>query len=765
MSPINLACRAAALSLLLTQPLVAQAQADDEDKTIDQIIVTGQKVSRDLQDTQDSVEVVTELDLVERNIIDLIDVIERTPNVTTRDGSTFSIRGINSLNVSGGGSSDLATIYIDGSPLPRQASFAGPADIWDVEQLEIYRGPQSTLQGRASLAGAIIVNTADPSFDWTGRARAIYTTEENQRRLGFAVGGPIVDEQLAFRLAAESSKSDGFGTNQTTGGNLNTVNSAIARGKLLYTPQSIPGLEFLLSISREERRTGEEFNSLSVSSPEDARVGFNDFPIQFDTETDIVTLTVNYDINDYWSLVSITGYNEVDYDYLIDTDRSAAPVSTLILDSLNETWTQELQFLFAQESFDAVFGVYLSDAQTPRSFNDGVRALNLENDLNLSGLLIQQFGLDPATAGFVVSQYPNPAFIGTTSNFSQEIETYALFADTEWRINDKWSLYSGFRYDVEQQSNTNDQLVTVRSTLPDPALFPAPLNAVIAGVNNFLIAGAVDASSPGETADSPDFDGFLPKLGIGYKFDDDRSLSFTLNRGYRSGGVGINAARAEAFSFDQEFTWNYEVAFRSTWLNDSLKLNANVFYTDWTDQQVRVQLTDNIFDTEIQNAGASSVRGFEVDSSYALTSDLEVYGSVGYADTNFEEFNVIVSGQLEDFSGNRFAFAPEWTLNAGLTWRRNNWIVNANANYTSESFIRGDREQTDRESDERILVNFRTGWTNDNYGIYLSGQNLLDESYTITQFPNDPAVPGGAVPDFAQFGAPRTFSLIVEAQF
>ncbi|MEM6641270.1 MAG: Plug domain-containing protein, partial [Pseudomonadota bacterium] len=145
------------------------ADESNEERTVETVLVTGQKVNRDLQDTVDSVKVVTELDFVEKNIVDLIDVFDRTANVTSVNGASFNIRGINSLNVSGGGSSDLATIYVDGSPLPRQASFAAPVDIWDVEQIEIFRGPQSTLQGRASLAGAILVNTADPTFEWTGR--------------------------------------------------------------------------------------------------------------------------------------------------------------------------------------------------------------------------------------------------------------------------------------------------------------------------------------------------------------------------------------------------------------------------------------------------------------------------------------------------------------------------------------------------------------------------------------------------------------------
>ena len=179
---------------------------------------------------------------------------------------------------------------------------------------------------------------------------------------------------------------------------------------------------------------------------------------------------------------------------------------------------------------------------------------------------------------------------------------------------------------------------------------------------------------------------------------------------------------------------------------------------------MRVQLSNNVFDVETQNAGASSVYGFEIESRYSATPDLNLYGSVGYAKTEFDEFDVVVSGVVTDFSGNEFAFAPQWTLNGGFTWTPGyNWIVNANANYASASYIRADRPQTSRDSEARTLVNFRGGWQSDNFGIYLAGNNVLDDEYVVTQFPNDPTT--GIPPAFAQFGAPRTFSLQLEARF
>ena len=116
--------------------------------------------------------------------------------------------------VSGGGSGGLATVYVDGAPIPERHLNTTPLDLWDVAQVEILRGPQSTLQGRNALAGAIVIRTQDPTFDWTGRARVLMA-EADERVFSFAGGGPIIVDQLAFRVSIEDRKSDGHTYNIT----------------------------------------------------------------------------------------------------------------------------------------------------------------------------------------------------------------------------------------------------------------------------------------------------------------------------------------------------------------------------------------------------------------------------------------------------------------------------------------------------------------------------------------------------------------------
>ncbi|MEL6687410.1 MAG: TonB-dependent receptor [Pseudomonadota bacterium] len=754
--------------------------------TQDEVIVTGQKIERSLQDTQASVEVITALDIQEENIINLVDAIERSANVTTTDGSGFTIRGVNNASVSGAGQGNLATIYVDGFALPRTALFGAPNEFWDVSQIEILRGPQSTLQGRASLAGAIIINTADPTYETTGRIRAIYTTDEDRYSVGAAFGAPIIEDQVAFRVAAEVSESDGFTFNPVLGIPADRIENETYRGKLLIEPDAIPGLEVVLSYNHQKSSDGDSFNTLNVADPEETRILPLNTDSRFETVIDIATAVIDYEFDDTWSVTSLTGWNKVDYDTISDVDRDPVDTSTNTLDQTVETFQQELRLTYQGDNIEAILGGFYSVEDTPSSVSEGSTSVDLTGPVGIilnSPLFPVQ--LDPATQQFIISQYSGDFILNTFGDFTQEIETYAIYADGSWDLSDQWTLYAGFRYDIEQQSNGSSTIISLATPLPTST---NPLLGQVFGALNGIVNSEVQASNtppcvngltePPCGFESDEFGGFLPKFGIGYKFDEDRSVSFTAQRGYRSGGTAINVANATPYQFDQEFTWNYELALRSEWFNRDLTLNANFFYTDWTDQQVRVLLDPtNIFDTEIQNAGSSSIRGFEVEAYYDGIDDLGLYASVGYAKTEFEEFFVNRGAFRFDFSGNEFSQAPNWTINAGGTWRpAENWIINANANYRDSAFLRNDDFQLSKDVESRLLVNFRGGWENENFGIYIAGNNLFDDSYVISQFPNltgqtDPtvqptlqnAVP--ATPNFAQYGNPRTFSIQFEAKF
>ncbi|MEL6415903.1 MAG: TonB-dependent receptor, partial [Pseudomonadota bacterium] len=600
---------------------------------------------------------------------------------------------------------------------------------------------------------------------------------------------------------------EGLVENTTVGGFEDEKETLSARGKLLWEPAAIPDLSVRLSYTHDDRKFGDTVALFTIPDANDNRQLPANRLYQDDTTYDLGVVSVDYDINDYFSLKSVTTFSELDRIRSGDTDRTPEDLEFFDQEFNTESLTQEFLLTFQGDRLEGVAGAYYSMIETEQFF-DTTFTFDVVTNANLgptvTGLVAQQAqplilqqllamsvpqeiaeaqaaalalqqGQDTAAA--VVPLYAGGFLINAVADNPIDVETYAVFADLTYQLSDNVRLFGGFRYDVEEQEITTGNIVSVVTPLPDPTAFP-PLAPVLTQINQLLLANAVDATEQPTSLESPSFEAFLPKIGIGWDIDDRRSLNFIAQRGYRSGGVGINSARAQSYTFDAEFTWNYEVSFRSRWMDDRLTLNANAFFLDWTDQQVNVQLSANTFDSETQNAGASEVTGFEIEAQYEATDELDLFGSIGVAESEFTDFCATVQLQNTeglqtceingetgfDFSGNTFVNAPDLTVAGGFTWQNDNWIFNGNANYASASFAQLARLQERKTIDERTLVNFRAGWRNDRYGIYLTGDNIFDEEYVTSLFPFDPAN-NSTTPTFARFGQPQTFALQLEATF
>lgn len=732
--------------------------ADDQPRQIEEIIVIGQKIERSLQDTAVSVSVVTSVDIARENLFSVADVLNRTANAAANSGGAgFSLRGVRDSNVTGAGLGELATIYLDGAPLPSDSTSSGPLDIWDLAQIEILRGPQSTIQGRNSLAGSIVMRTVDPSYEWQAKGRAIKNDEGNGSRVGVAFGGPILDNQLAFRVAAASSESDGFIFN-TTQNNLASASEAdMLRFKLLIEPEAIPELKVRLSHMIDERQFGLQDSFFTVPSSFSNRLIGNNRPSFDRSETDLTVVEIDYALTNAVIASYIGTYSEADRNRSRDLDYGAQDDAFSSLVSNTESTTHELRFAFELKSVSGMVGLFSSDLDNADASASTTLFFDVVQDFSLVNVLQSQ-GLDAATAGFVASFYIDPFIIEANILQPLRIKTEAIFGDLTWEVNDDWSLLAGFRFDQESQKIDGNQVVSVISSFPDPATFPAPLVPVIGLVNGFLQAQADQANNSGQALDT-NVNAFLPKIGVTYHINDQQNVSFLLQRGYRSGGVGINTAQATTHEFDAEFTTNYEVSYRSTWLDYALSMNANVFYTDWKEQQVTVFFSGNGFDSETQNAGASHLYGFELETRYKHATNFDGYLSIGYTQTEFDDLEVLINGTLTNLSGNAFPNAPAWTLAVGGTWQNEfGWFANVAINYTDESFNDATGDQSaGPELPARTIVNGKVGWKNKNFGVYISGRNIFDNEYFDTNFTDTLGQ------NLGRFGEPRIIGLTLEA--
>lgn len=711
----------------------AAAQAADAGDDPDVIIVTGEKAHRSLQDTTTSVAVVTPKRIEQENIVSIQDVFQRTANVTETYGvSGFTIRGVANRGIMGGEGAALATIFVDGAALPSAIVQAAPTDMWDVEQVEILRGPQSTLQGLNALAGAVIVRTAEPGMDWSLRARAMIAGG-GERQFAAAAGGPIVPGELAFRISAEKRDADGFTYNPTRKTHENPLDSTNIRGKLLWTPGALPGFEARLSYTHYDRYGGYAFSYTDTTSPDffDKRRNHSDQPNDSDANTDIGTLDLRYDFGGGLSLTTISAYNDVREYNRYDNDLTAADGGVYLQHNRYKTFSQELRLNYEGERLSGLIGAFYYNRRNRIATTSET---GVPTPLDAIAGLLQQNGLDAATAGYVAALYGQalPEIpVDFASRSAGRVRTHALFGDARFRLTDRFSILAGFRYDRETNNIAVEQVTEFAGTFPDPLAFGpvgSPLYMAVAGIN-VGVAGIVSQASGSAVAIDRTFKAFLPKAGVEMAWTDDIKTAFTVQRGYRSGGSSSNLARSATFAYDPEFTWNYELSLRSAWLDGALTLNANAFYVDWKDQQVAANFGLGVYDTNVVNAGKAHLYGFELEAAHRIGPALDWYGSVGYTRTRFDAFETTI-GSVTDYKGLQFSHAPRWTLSAGINARPiDRLLVNVNASHRTAVFSQISKPQSDARLGGRTLVNARVAYELDHWTLSAFASNLFDENY------------------------------------
>lgn len=754
----------ASASLLAFVPSIAQGQEADgaiqpEGQSpappTDTIIVTGEKFNRTLQETVASVSVTGAKQIEAQNIQTLQEIYNRTANVAETYGSYgFTIRGMSNRGVSAGGNGSLATVYIDGAPMPTTVLHAAPTDTWDVDQVEIFRGPQSTLQGLNALAGAVHVRTRDPQFYWDGKAQVRATLEEAYQ-VSVAGGGPIVDDQLAFRVSADYRDERGIIYNPTRDGYEDALSTINLRGKLLWLPEALPGFEAKLGFTHYERDGGYYYIYTDLAEPDffDNRVNRSNVENFIEANVDIASAELSYEIDPALTLTSVTSWNKVSEDGQYDGDGTAQDESFGQQNRDYETFTQELRLAYDGDWLSGLLGVFYYNRDNVKH-TDSRTLVPLPTETAVG--LLMQGGLDQATAQTVVDLYtqavPN-IVVDYTSLAPNNVKTMAVFGDATIDLTDQLSLIAGFRYDHEESRVEVRQTAAFAGAYPNPANY-GPLAPAIAGLNAG-VQGLVDQAGNSTPVTSRDFDAFLPKFGLDYEWSPRLSTAITIQRGYRSGGTSSNTARSLEVPYDPEFTWNYEFSLRSEPM-DGVRLNANAFYINWTDQQVNVNFGLNSYDSNTVNAGKSHLYGFELEFAHAVNANFDWYASVGHVKTEFDEFTVDEGNVATDLTGSEFAYAPQWTLAAGANFRSGNVLGNINASYRSAVYSTSGLDQEQARLDPRTLVNAKLGYDLGKAMVYVFANNLLDEQYI--QYVNTLA-------NQAVLGAPRIVGIGLEAGF
>ncbi|ETI58654.1 TonB-dependent receptor [Marinomonas profundimaris] len=344
------------------------------------LVVTGEKIDKDIKDTTTAVTVITEDELANNKVNDVNDIVVQAPNVTTGGYGTINIRGVNGSGPAIGsnsfmtGGSPRVSTSVDGVTEAWGGYNFNPADIWDAQQVEVLRGPQSTVQGDNAIGGAVVIKTNDPSFEWESAVRAGIETYDNnnlKKNISAMVSGPLIEDELAFRLAIDDSQGEGWIDYKGTDSNSPDVDdseSLNVRGKLLWEPKNIDGLSSKLTVNHR-KNDGEYLNWIdnSSSSISDHRLTLSDNNTRVqDSEVNNIALDINYDIDQSVSNSLQISYN----DYTASFDEY--PGNTL-LDITEERFSLEDRVTFnsTDSKLSGFVGIYTATSDSTLDVNFG----------------------------------------------------------------------------------------------------------------------------------------------------------------------------------------------------------------------------------------------------------------------------------------------------------------------------------------------------------------------------------------------------------
>ena len=673
---------------------VEQRQPRDGGRQLEEVLVIGEKLQRSYIDTYSSVGIVTAKDIEEYDIADTSDAYKRLANVRAfsqgAGSKSVAIRGLNADGVTQPtNSAALISMVVDGVTQSAEGLKRGSRGMWDVAQLEVYRGPQSTLQGRNALGGAVVIKSADPTFEPEYKLRGLYGELDREEVAG-VVSGPVIDNELALRVSGEyAEKTSDITFTDPANKRFARDEYHNIRGKLLYLPRQLPKLQALLTISDV------------YDSPSSSPVTGPDFYARRFSGNSVFAEGRKMDLRNYnaelsWDmgggviLKSTSGYN--------DTDLKIGSVPS-------------------SETF------FRNDHRKDGDFMQEFLVEVNEDTHGITGVAGLFYGAFDQKVDSDIQYYlgGTPTFI-QNGTFDNRTDTWAAYVDLRYRLTGPLSLILGGRYQRDSVHNSGNV-----ATVP-------------AGGSHY------DLDS--------DFNVFLPKLGLSMDVAGNQTVAVTASRGYRQGFAETLVGSDETIDVDPEYVWSYEIAYRISTLNSKLLAGANLFYNDYTDQQVAVVNPEFAPLSNTVNAGNSESWGAELEAQYIFDFGLRLYGAVGLLKTKLGDFSFEGCPQ-GNCDGNQYGEAPELTASFGGEYTHASGMFGSIATSYTGEFYSGIVNSGSLEVDSSFVVDARIGYDFGWYRASVYANNVFDEHYMT----------GIISPNEAYVGDPRAMGIEVSTRF
>lgn len=691
------------LALAISTPAFAQqvdegAEAEANDPSgLTTIVVTATRQATDLQTTPVAVSALSGGDLQERNVTTLQDVAQFVPSLELvgRPGRGGASSGITIRGIGTDAQDSQASVGVYVDEVFFGSGYGNVLGLLDVQRVEVLRGPQGTLFGRNTIAGAIQYVSNAPTHEFEGYVQGSYGTFDHVSIEG-AVNVPV-SETLAIRVSGMYDDTDGYVEDLLNDVNLGANRTAAGRVRLRWEPGSSFTLDLkgeYIDVEANGRPTlidsinpnaqfvflaglfgadtsGFNDSLLSPSfSPGDYQTFGYNFPDFFDFKQWLVQGTMSYYVSDNVTLKSITAYQSSEAFFSQDFDLTPVPILAVTTNSEVEIFTQELQ----------LSGTLFDDRL---SFTTGAYYFSGEDIGSATQLL--SFGLAPLA--------------DTTGRGVQETDSIALYGQATFDLTDAFSVSVGLRYTDE----------TTKSSLlneTDPIEFQ--------------------------------FTDWSPHFGIQFEASPDAMFYAKASKGFRAGGFTANRSLpGGGLAFNPEEAWTYEAGARLT-IADVWRFNPTFFYTDWKDlHSVEIIFTGAGPVATTQNVGDARIQGIEIETELAVTDDLTLNGSYALLDAEYTSINPEVVGGGGVTVNSDLRAVPENKLTVGATYERElssavNMILSANYSWTDEQ--RGATSDAGATTlPSRGLLNGRiTAELLDRaLSLSLYGNNLTNEYYLI----------------------------------
>lgn len=753
-------CSATALSAF--GAVHAQDATEEEDSVarLETVFVETQRREEAAQDVPVAVTPVDAAAIERLQARDIRDLSSLVPNLQLSpinigpNSSAVSIRGVNSQDPERSFDPAVGT-FIDGVYLGTNAF--NLLDTFDLERIEVLRGPQGTLYGRNTTGGAIVATRSRPTGEAGFRGQLTVGNEERIDLKGIG-NFSLVEDQVALKIGGFYETDDGLFDNPA-GGSQGAVDRWAATAGLLFTPNEDIDIYIVYDHAEDEsdlqpyvpqgiatvsplpfELTGDPPIPASITpgfGPDRLCLLPNGICAQdvtsisdehsIDSTLDALTLNADWRLSDSFDATAILGWRSSEESVIIDFDGSAVNAFNVIRNQDYEQWSAEARIASRFDGpFNFVAGVFYFESEY--TLDQAIRLdLAMVAPLPIVGL---------------------GAVAGAGDDDAHEAETAAIYAQGDYDLTDRLTVTIGGRM------SWDDRSVSTRFRGAPPALAnPFSPEALAYSVSDGIPA---DRPITDEGSASADWSEFTPKVGLDYRASDDVLLYASYTRGYNSGGFSARAGTVTDVTtpFDPEFVNSYEAGFKSDLLDGRARLNGAIFFNDYEDKQeeaIEPAPPPTFTSTTVRNVASAEIFGIELEGSLLLSEEFRIDGSFGYLDAEYTEYPGFAgTGQIisdvplppgtlieADFSGLDLRRSPEFTASLSPRFEtelgQGLFSLGGTARYTDHYFYEVFNDPRGKVPSVIILDAFGSyafgGPDNDRFKVTLFGKNITDEQY------------------------------------